>query len=145
MSQCASHAIGDLDVWLLSLCLWRSGAWWSEYAWSMGGFVAGSRGRCNRLALVDMKGRASEHCAREPSTAGHSRMRTNVPHMSKLEERIETVFRRDEGCGQNLTCTKLVVTTWSCMLLRRDQAAVIQGERQVFPQRSERGFAPKSW
>ena len=109
------------------------------------GFFAGSRGRCNRLALVEIKGRASEHCARKQSTAGHSRMRINEPHMSKPERRIEIVFRRDEGCGQNLTCTKLVVTTWSCILLRRDQAAVIQVERQVFLQRSERGLAPKSW
>ena len=33
------------------------------------------------------------------------------PHMSKPERRIETVFRRDEGCGQHLTWVTLVVTT----------------------------------
>ena len=53
------------------------------------------------------------------------------------EGRIEIVFRRDEGCGQHLTCVTLVFTTWACRLLRRDQAAVIQVERQVFSQRSE--------
>ena len=51
-----------------------------------------------KITLVEIKGRASG-----PSTAGHSRMRTNEPHMSKPEGRIETVFRRDEGCGQHLT------------------------------------------
>ena len=43
---------------------------------------AGSQERCNRFTLVETKGRASEHCAREPSTAGHSRVRTNEPHVS---------------------------------------------------------------
>ena len=36
------------------------------------------------------------------------------------------------GCSHHLTCVTLVVTTWLCMLLRRDQAAVIEVERQVF-------------
>ena len=27
MSQCASHATGDMDVWFLSLCVWQSSVW----------------------------------------------------------------------------------------------------------------------
>ena len=143
MSQCASHATEDMDIWLLSLCAWQSGAWCSKSRWWLAGFSAGSRERCNRSTLVEIKGRASEHCASEPSTAGHSRMRTNEPHMSKPERHIDIVFRRDEGCGHH-------VTHHACchdMLLHvagRDQAAVIQVERQAVSQRSEWSIAPKS-
>ena len=134
----------------LSLCVWQSGAWCSDSRWSTGGFSAGSRERCNRFTLVEIKVRASEHCASEPSTAGRNRIRTNEPHVSRpgpfiREGRIEIVFRRDEGCGHHLTCVTLGVTTNSCMLLRRDRAAVIQIERHVFSQRSEWDFALRSW
>ena len=46
---------------------------------------AGSRERCNSSTLVEIKGRASEHCASEPSTAGRSRVRTNEHTCRGLE------------------------------------------------------------
>ena len=65
-------------------------------------------------------------------------MRTNEPHVPRLG-----VFIRDEGSGQHPMCVTLIFTTWSCMLLRRDQAAVVQVERQVFSQICEWGLCTK--
>ena len=95
-----------------------------------------------------IKSRANEHCVSEPSTAGCSRVRTNEPLVSRpgkfiREERIQIVFRRDEGCSQQLTCATLAFTTWSCMLLRRDRAAVIHVERQVFLPEERVGLCTK--
>ena len=102
MSQWASHAPGDMDVWLLSVCLARR--WWALYCAS-----AGSWERCNRSTLVEIKRKASEHCAIELPTAGRRRMRTHGPHVSRVgmfirEGRIAIVFRRDVGCSQHMTC-----------------------------------------
>ena len=91
-----------------SLCAWQSGAWCSERRWKLAGFSAGSRERCNRSILVEIKGRASEHCASEPSTAGHSRMQTNEPHMSKPERRIETVFQTGRGLQSTSDVSRLL-------------------------------------
>ena len=145
LSQFASHASGDMDVWL---CLCVSGDQAhgvQKLAGSWQVSLLDPRERCNRFTKVEIKGKASEHCASEPSTAGHSRMPTNEQHMSKPSTTHWTSSSDGtRGCGHHLTyhacCHDMVLH-----VAVQTQAAVIQVERQAFSQRSEWSFAPKSW
>ena len=88
----------------------------------------------NHLGGSQGQGRANEHSASEPSTAGQSRMRTKEPHMSKPERRIETAFRRDEGCGQHLTdhacCHDMVLH----VVVQRPSCSHSSSTTSVFPE-----------